>query len=60
MRLTEYEIKTIVESFHRYFKGGDIYLFGSRVYDNQKGGDIDLYIDTSDIDGLYEKNCIFW
>ncbi len=55
MRLAEFEIKLILESFHKYFENGDIYLFGSRVDDTKKGGDIDLYIDTKDKDDLYEK-----
>jgi len=55
MRLTEFEIKSIIESFWKYFKIGDIYLFGSRVDNTQKGGDIDLYIDTQDSDDLFEK-----
>jgi predicted nucleotidyltransferase len=55
MRLTEFEIKSIIESFRAYFATGDIYLFGSRVDDTQKGGDIDLYIDTKDSDDLFEK-----
>jgi len=55
MRLSEFEIKSIVESFNNHFKTGDIYLFGSRTDDSQKGGDIDLYIDTRDSSDLYEK-----
>ena len=55
MRLSEFEIKSIVESFNNHFKTGDIYLFGSRTDDSQKGGDIDLYIDTRDSFDLYEK-----
>ena len=55
MRLTEFEIISIVESFRSNFKTGDIYLFGSRVDDKQKGGDIDLYIDTQDSDDLLDK-----
>lgn len=55
MRLTEFEVKSIIESFHNYFETGNIYLFGSRVDDTQKGGDIDLYIDTKESDGLFEK-----
>jgi len=55
VRLTEFEIRSIIESFNKHFKTGDIYLFGSRVDDTQKGGDIDLYIDTQDRDDLFEK-----
>ena len=43
MRLEEKDlIKKIIRQ-----KLGDvkIYLFGSRMYDNKKGGDIDIYID---------------
>lgn len=44
MRLQAYEIDAIKTSFQNAFKEGSIYLFGSRVDDNLKGGDIDLYI----------------
>lgn len=44
MRLTDFEIKNIKEIFFEVFKNGEIYLFGSRVDDSLKGGDIDLYI----------------
>ncbi len=44
MRLTSFEIKSIKESFLTVFKNGKIYLFGSRIDDDKKGGDIDLYI----------------
>jgi len=46
MCLNDYEIEAIKESFLSIFTQGSIYLFGSRVDDSQKGGDIDLYIDT--------------
>jgi predicted nucleotidyltransferase len=39
------EVKAIKQTYDEVFKYGDIYLFGSRVDDTQKGGDIDLYID---------------
>jgi len=44
LRLTQSEIEAIKKSYLDVFQGGSIYLFGSRVDDNQKGGDIDLYI----------------
>ncbi len=44
MRLSKYEINAIRESFKSVFEDADIYLFGSRVDDSLKGGDIDLYI----------------
>lgn len=44
MRLTQQEIEAIRSSFYEVFKNGRIYLFGSRVDDRQKGGDIDLFV----------------
>jgi len=46
VRLSQSEIKAIKESFKSIFKTGDIYLFGSRVDDSKRGGDIDLFIVT--------------
>jgi uncharacterized protein len=47
MRLTDFEINVIKQSASEIF-GSDVqvYLFGSRVDDTKKGGDIDLYIKT--------------
>ena len=59
MRLTEFEVKSIVQVFNVHFRTGDIYLFGSRVDDRLKGGDIDLYIDTQDSADLFEKKLHF-
>ncbi len=47
MRLSTYEIDVIKDTFKDIFQNGDIYLFGSRIDDNKKGGDIDLYIKLS-------------
>ncbi|MEA1918867.1 MAG: nucleotidyltransferase domain-containing protein [Campylobacterota bacterium] len=55
MRLSNYEIHSIKQSFKEVFKDGKIYLFGSRVDDTQKGGDIDLYIQTDIKDNALEK-----
>ena len=44
MRLIEYEIKIIKKTFREIFEDGKIYLFGSRIDDSQRGGDIDLYL----------------
>jgi hypothetical protein len=42
MRLTPQEIQAIKETFLNTFDKGNIYLFGSRVDDTKRGGDIDL------------------
>ena len=44
MRLSDFEQKMIKKAFKESFEEGEIYLFGSRVDDSQKGGDIDLYL----------------
>jgi len=44
MRLNIVEQKSIKDTFYDVFDEGEIYLFGSRVDDEKKGGDIDLYI----------------
>ena len=44
MRLTKYEIKSILKAFKETFGDGKVILFGSRVDDTKRGGDIDLYI----------------
>ena len=44
MRLTKSEQNMIKKAFIETFESGDIYLFGSRVDDTKRGGDIDLYL----------------
>ena len=60
MRLTKVEIDSIKQVFNNIFKSGTISLFGSRVDDTKKGGDIDLYIELNEQlsikDILYKKN----
>jgi len=57
MRLNEKEVKAIIQSFEQTFQNGEIYLFGSRVYDDKRGGDIDLYINSSN--ATFEKKLYF-
>lgn len=59
MRLNSFEIETIKRSFNKVYGSGHIYLFGSRVDDNKKGGDIDLYLDPDDKNNLYQKKIKF-
>ena len=59
MRLTKFEQEAIKESFKSVFKSGEVYLFGSRVDDSQKGGDIDLFLVPIDNEGLLEKKIAF-
>jgi predicted nucleotidyltransferase len=63
MRLTTADQKAIVSITQQYFdKGSEVYLFGSRVDDNKKGGDIDLYIipeHKNNAEQLYHKKIKF-
>lgn len=54
MRLTEKEISAIKRNISRFDAQAIIYLFGSRVNDAAKGGDIDILI-ISDKIGFAEK-----
>ncbi|WP_299734781.1 nucleotidyltransferase domain-containing protein [uncultured Endozoicomonas sp.] len=47
MRLTPFQIETIKQHVQRCFgKTAEVWLFGSRVDPNKRGGDIDLYVET--------------
>ncbi len=59
MRLSDNYIDVIKKNFKRFFQQGDIFLFGSRVDDEKKGGDIDLYLVVSDHQDLFEKKLKF-
>jgi predicted nucleotidyltransferase len=59
MRLKEREKNLIIAIFKNTFIHGALYLFGSRVDDTAKGGDIDLYIVPDDFNKLTEKKVDF-
>ena len=54
MRLTNKEIDKIKSTLEDIFEEPTIYLFGSRLQSNKKGGDIDIFIVSKD-DNLLEK-----
>lgn len=54
MRLKEKEISAIKNNILSFDDKAKIYLFGSRVNDNGKGGDIDILV-ISDKIGFVEK-----
>ena len=61
MRLRRFERDTIVSTFQSLFPLGDtLWLFGSRVKDNHRGGDIDLFIEsTLDHESLFSLKIQF-
>jgi predicted nucleotidyltransferase len=59
MRLTSIEHQAIKKYFIEVFKEGEIYLFGSRVDDSRKGGDIDLYLRIKETKNLVSKKLDF-
>lgn len=62
MRLTIVQIESIKKAFIENFDQSDhLWLFGSRVDDHKRGGDIDLYIEVNcnDVIKLVDKKIKF-
>ena len=59
MRLSPNYQEIIKKYFVEFFGTGEIYLFGSRVDDSKKGGDIDLYFVLKEHSNLFEKKLKF-
>ena len=60
MRLNQFEIDSIKKiTLNVFGVGSRVFLFGSRVDDTLRGGDIDLYIQSADKDNLYSKQSRF-
>jgi predicted nucleotidyltransferase len=56
MRLSYDSILTIKQAVTLLFgKDAKVYLFGSRTDDAKKGGDIDLYIETTSLEAVFDK-----
>jgi uncharacterized protein len=59
MRLGQDEIKAINSLAVKYFgNGAQVFLFGSRVDEDKKGGDIDLFIKNENEESLTLENRI--
>jgi len=59
VRLSPRYIEVIKKYFQEFFQNGEIYLFGSRIDDSKKGGDIDLYFVLQEHTNLFEKKIKF-
>ncbi len=60
MRLSNYCRTVIKDEAEKTFgKNTQVFLFGSRVDDTKKGGDIDLYIVTDNKANLFEQKLVF-
>ena len=58
MRLTPKEINEIKKVISTYDPHAQIYLFGSRVHDEKKGGDIDLLVFSQKIDRSQRRQIV--
>ncbi|NUM80684.1 nucleotidyltransferase domain-containing protein [bacterium] len=60
MRLRPDEILSIKNTVEEILPGAKVYLFGSRVDDSKKGGDIDLLIVTNEKVDFKKQSKIDW
>jgi predicted nucleotidyltransferase len=49
----------VIKKYFEVFFEGQIYLFGSRVDDSQKGGDIDLYLVINNKENIFRRKVKF-
>ena len=55
MRLKDKEIELIKKVIVSIFKDAEVYIFGSRIDENKRRGDIDLYIIPKNQEELFLK-----
>lgn len=64
VRLSDYDLNAIISLFGKYFSSEDrLWVFGSRVDMNQRGGDIDLYVETqakTAVEAMKMKTDFLW
>jgi hypothetical protein len=58
MRLTDAQIAIIKSTTSAVLgEGAQVILFGSRLHDHQKGGDVDLYVEMPQPDLMQKVRC---
>ncbi|MBI1954495.1 MAG: nucleotidyltransferase domain-containing protein [Proteobacteria bacterium] len=63
IRLEQNDLDSIIQTFKECFEENDhLWLFGSRVDLNKRGGDIDLYIEVMNFDSkkVFDQKQNFW
>ncbi|WP_457560413.1 nucleotidyltransferase family protein [Caminibacter sp.] len=58
MRLNNLEIEKIKKIILSEFKECEIYIFGSQLDNNKKGGDIDIFIIPKNRENLFRKKAM--
>ena len=59
MRLNQNKIEYLKKLSLEIFNSTDIYLFGSRADDSLRGGDIDIYIQTTKKENILQSKIVF-
>jgi predicted nucleotidyltransferase len=58
MRITATQTEIITQCVHRHLgESARMWLFGSRLDDRKRGGDVDLYVETSPHTLMSELRC---
>lgn len=64
IRLSDNDLEALKDCFKKHFLDNDkLWIFGSRVETQKKGGDIDLYIETSvptRVEAIKIRNNFIW